>query len=93
MKKISEVIDKLIKTNPKLEKLGIFSIKTAWEEVVGDLIASKAKVEDFRNGILTVVCMDPMWSSEIHFRKKKILQEINKILSNEKVRDIIIHTR
>ncbi len=93
VRRISEIIDKMISSNPKLEKLKLFSVKTAWDRAVGEVISQKAKVVDIRKDVLVVLCNDPMWKGEILLRKRKILEKINEILGNKVFNDIRIRQR
>ncbi len=90
MRRISEIIERIIETNPRLSKLKLFSVKTAWRKAVGEILEKKAKVVGFENGILFVECRDPLWLSEIHFRKKRIVEKMNAILGEGVVKDIRI---
>ncbi len=93
MRRISEVIDRMISSNPNLTGLKLFSIKTAWEKTVGDVISKRARVVNFNGGIVFVLCKDPMWSGEISFKKKKIIEGMNRTLGKNIVRDVRIVKR
>ncbi len=93
VKRISEIIDRMISSNPRLENLKLFSVKAAWEQAVGGVISRKAKVVDIRKDVLVVLCKDPMWKGEILLRKRKILEKINEIVGEKAFRDIKIRQR
>ena len=93
MKRISEIIDGMISSNPKFERLKLFSVRAAWNQAVGEVIAKKAKVVDIKRDTLVILCRDPMWMGEILLRKKKILAKMNEILGKEAFRDIKIRQR
>ncbi len=93
MKRISEVIDNLVSSNPKLRKLKLFSVKAAWEQAVGSVVSKRAKVADIIGNTLVILCKDPMWMGEVLLRKKKILEKMNKIFGKEVFTEIKIKQR
>lgn len=93
MKKISEVLEEFFKKYPQFDRLKIPSLSSIWREVVGGVIAEKAEVVDFRKGILYVSCKDPLWLSELHFRKGRIVERMNEMIGENLVKDIVFRTR
>jgi len=90
LKKLGKVLESLIEKNKSLERLKIFSIVTAWKEIVGEKIAMKAKVYDFKNGELIIVCSDPMWRMEIELRKDFLVKKMNEHIGKELIKKIKI---
>jgi len=88
LKKLGKVLESLIERNKKLERLKIFSIVAAWKEIVGEKIAMKAKVYDFRGGELIIVCSDPMWRMEIELRKEFLVKKMNEYIGKDLVKKI-----
>ena len=93
VKRISEVLRELFKRYPQFERLRIPSLSSLWREAVGDVIAEKTKVIDFKNGILYVSCKDSLWLNELHFRKGKIIEKINETVGENLVKDVVFKTR
>lgn len=93
MKRISEIIDDLVSSNPKLKKLKLFSIRAAWEQAVGSVVSKKAKVVDIKGSTLIVLCKDPMWMGEVLLREKKILDKVNGIFGKRVFTEIKIRQR
>ncbi len=93
MKKISEVIDNLVSSNPRLRKLKLFSVRAAWEQAVGSVVAKRAKVVDINGSTLVILCKDPMWMGEVLLRKKKILERMNNIFGKKVFTEIKIKQR
>lgn len=48
-----------------------------WEIAVGQLIARHARAIRVQNSILWVEVEHPIWRSELHYRKKQILDILN----------------
>ena len=93
MKKIAEVLKELFRKHPQLERLKFFSLPSMWREAVGNLVAEKARVIDLKNGVLYISCKDPLWLSELHFRKTRIIEKLNELAGENIVRDIVFKTR
>ncbi|MCD6449661.1 MAG: DUF721 domain-containing protein [Thermotogaceae bacterium] len=90
MQKISKVLETLIERNKKFERLKVFPIVTAWKEIVGEKIAVKAQIHDFRNGELVIICSDPMWRMEIELRKDVLVEKMNRYIGKDVVKRIKI---
>ncbi len=90
MKKISQILEELIERHEKYKKLRLFSVSSLWKKVVGENIASKAKVVDFIDGKLVVVCSDPMWRAELELRKNAIASRINEEIGKKLVKTIVL---
>jgi len=90
LKKLGEILETFIEKNRNLERLKIFPIIAAWKEIVGENIAMKAKVYDFRKGELIIVCDDPMWRVEMELRKDYLVKKMNEYIGRELVKKIDI---
>lgn len=59
-----------------------------WAEVVGEVIASRTKVERVEGGTLIVATESPAWSNEISLRKAQIMERLNRAVGEEVIKDI-----
>lgn len=59
-----------------------------WSEVVGTYIAKISQVEKIANGVLHVKVKNSAWRNELLFKKRSIIEEMNKRLGKEMVKDI-----
>lgn len=64
---------------PALSKrLGEAKRVVHWEKVVGPVIAKHARAIRVENGVLWVEVDHPIWRSELHHRKRQILDLLNR---------------
>jgi len=64
---------------------------SCWDAAVGPQIAKHTRVVQVKDGVLIVAVDHPAWRSELHHRKRQILDILNKKVSEKKeqvVRDI-----
>ena len=54
------------------------SISTAWENIVGETIAKKTEIQNFKNGKVTVKTANPIWRNELIFQKEDLLNRLKK---------------
>ena len=59
-----------------------------WKEIVGETIANNSEPSDVKHGVLTVKVSTPVWRNELVFRKKEILEKLNKVLGKDVIKDI-----
>ena len=83
--------DILTGLRPESDKkmLGIWKV---WGRVVGDKIASQARPEAFKGGLLIVKVAGPVWAQELQFRKSELMHKLNAALEDELVKDIRFKT-
>ena len=87
---IGKVISKILKTNSIEKGIKQRQAVAIWEQVVGKEIAAQAKAIKAENSNLLIKVASPVWRSEILLMKTKILQELNKSLGQEAIKDIIL---
>lgn len=59
-----------------------------WAEFVGERIAEVSKAERIEKGTLFVRVESPVWRNELTFMKQSLIEDINKKLKNNTVKDI-----
>lgn len=87
---IGKVISKFLKTSGIEKGIKQRQAVAIWEKVVGKEIAAQAKAIKAENSNLLIRVANPVWRSEILLMKAKILQELNKSLGQEAIKDIIL---
>ncbi|MBS1493310.1 MAG: DUF721 domain-containing protein [Bacteroidetes bacterium] len=71
------------------EKMQEMKILKVWNECVGDTISQFSKPVDIKKNKLYVSVENAVWRYELSARKEEILNRVNEILKNKKVKDII----
>jgi predicted nucleic acid-binding Zn ribbon protein len=61
-----------------------------WPDVVGPKVAARARAVSFRDGILTVSVESAAWMSELTYLRHRLVQELNRRLEGQVVREIRI---
>lgn len=75
---IKDILDKIRARNPALEKrLEEALAVDAWEKTVGTQIANHARALKVEDGVLWVEVDHSVWRTELHHRKRQILERLN----------------
>ncbi len=88
-----EQIGKILTKN--LRNLGIErrlkeeNIVLNWSRLVGERIASRANPLRVRDSILFVSVENASWRNELFFMKRKIIEELNRSVRGNVIRDIV----
>lgn len=78
LESLLEIIRKVQERNPGFKaRLAEAEALGRWEGAVGDLIARHARAIRVQNGVLWVEVQNPIWKSELHYRKQQILAILN----------------
>ncbi len=64
-----------------------------WERVVGGQAATATEADTVRDGILFVNTRNSVWSHELTLFKHRILDDLNHLLKDDKIRDIRFRVR
>jgi len=65
------------------------SIVLNWDRLVGERIASKAIPLKVRDSILFVGVENASWRNELFFMKRKIIDELNRSVKDNVIKDIV----
>lgn len=84
------VFDSLSTRNGFFAKLRVLTMRYRWHILVGDTIARRSSISDFRNGILYVAVSEGLWAHELGLHKKPLIQRLNRELGMNIVKDIRI---
>lgn len=77
---VANILQALGKSYPgfsrRMKELGALS---HWERAVGPAIAKHSRALKIENGVLWVEVDHPTWKSELHFRKRQILEKLQSL--------------
>lgn len=69
----------------QIEEKALFKL---WPQAVGSQISAQTRPDSFRNGVLFVKTVSSVWSQQLHFVKREIIDKLNRLSGNPIVIDI-----
>jgi predicted nucleic acid-binding Zn ribbon protein len=94
MNTFQRVVDKLAKKSGIFSEIKVRLILEEWDRIIGEPLCSRTKPILLHEGVLYVLCEDPMWSQELRFHTKDLLKKLKEELDNiREVRSIRIIRR
>lgn len=69
------------------------SVLRLWKKAVGEKIASHSRIIDISNGNLLIETDHPGWSQQILFRKKRILEDLNRSIPEFDIKNLLVRIR
>lgn len=88
MEKIGIILKDTLKKSGLEKKLMQFQIFLNYEKLVGESIAKVSRPVFFRNDTIFIGVENPIWSQQLHFLKREIIEKLNSVFSEPLVRDI-----
>ncbi len=85
---VGDVLDKFLKGHGFNENLGVYRLFKEWKNLAGEQAGIHSCPDQINDGSLVVAVDNPVWSTEIGFRKKEILAGIKKLNEAPPVNDI-----
>ena len=64
----------------------------AWDEAVGEPIASHARPERLEDGVLVVAVSSHTWAQELQLLKRDLIANVNRVFGDARVRDVFFVT-
>jgi predicted nucleic acid-binding Zn ribbon protein len=61
-------------------KTGLAAVQAAWEEALGERLATVATPVSERAGTLTVDCTDGVWAQELDLMQEQLLERLREVL-------------
>jgi predicted nucleic acid-binding Zn ribbon protein len=61
-------------------KTGLAAVQAAWEEALGERLATVATPVLERAGTLTVDCTDGVWAQELDLMQEQLLERLREVL-------------
>ena len=86
---ISDLLSQLYQQNNLSSVVDIYQVRSAYNEVVGALIAKLTQSLRFSSGILYVRLMSAALRHEMTMRKQSLMDRINQRLGRQVVEDIV----
>ncbi len=74
---ISRLIDAVFRSTGQTKTFNGWRVVTAWTEIVGEHLASKAKAVSFSDGVLLIEVADATWRQELTMKSGSILKTIH----------------
>jgi predicted nucleic acid-binding Zn ribbon protein len=76
--RIGEILKKIQRKNPVLkQRVTEATSLSRWSEAVGSQIAKHSRAIRVQEGVLWIEVDHPIWKSELHYRKRQILELLN----------------
>lgn len=84
--KLVDILKKMQSKNPVLSKrIEEASALSKWEDAVGAQIAKHSRAVRIQDGTLWVEVDHPIWKTELHLRKRQILDALNAALKADSI--------
>ncbi len=88
---IKDILAKIRARNPALQnRLEEAVAVEAWEKTVGPQIANHARALKVDDGVLWVEVDHSVWRTELHHRKRQILERLNQACGKTKLTDLFL---
>lgn len=82
------ILEKTIQSLEIDVPLKTYSILGAWNEIVGESVATHSRPRTIRNRILFIDVAHPTWMQQLQFLKPTLLEKINTFLGQPLIQDI-----
>lgn len=89
-KTIQELVRQFADQDKLKNKLQLVRIRRVWKEMMGPVIYSYTYDLSFFNGKLTIILNNASLKNELYYGRDLIIQNINKALETEIVKEIVI---
>ena len=89
-KTIQELVKQFANQGKLKDKLQLERIRRVWKEMMGPTIYAYTYDLTFFNGKLTIILNNASLKNELHYGRELIIQNINKALNADIVKDILI---
>jgi predicted nucleic acid-binding Zn ribbon protein len=88
MEKIGIILKEALKRSGFEKRLMEFQIFLNYDSLVGENIARVSRPVFFRNEVLFIGVESPIWSHQLHFLKRDIIEKLNSSLRQPLIKDI-----
>lgn len=89
--KLSDILKMIKERHPSLNKrITEAEAVSRWESAVGPQIAKHARALRVKDGVLWVEVTHPIWKSELHYRKRQILNILNGRIKDQVIQDLLL---
>ena len=89
--KLTDILKLIQAKNPALtQRIREAEAVSRWESVVGGQIAKHARAIKVQDGVLWVEVDHPVWRTELHHRKRQILDRMNQSVPSAPIQDLLL---
>lgn len=92
LRSLTDILNQLRARFPALgARIQESSALSRWEEAVGGAIARHSRALRIQDGVLWIEVDHPAWKSELHHRRRQILEKLNALLAEagaEQLKDL-----
>ncbi|MFA5513514.1 MAG: DUF721 domain-containing protein [Sphaerochaetaceae bacterium] len=92
-KGVKELLDTLLERlncGPQSATASVFS---QWSAIIGSDLVHKAQLTEIKNKRLIISCDHPVWASTVMMRKKKIIENVNKLYPELEIRQLQVKVK
>ncbi|MEP7265501.1 MAG: DUF721 domain-containing protein [Bacteroidota bacterium] len=87
---LKEVIDELIQAYRLKEGLDEVRLRNLWEQLMGNMIASKTMSINLKVDVLTIRLSSAVLRQELLYKRDEIKKALNEALETEVVKEVIL---
>ena len=87
---LGEVIDRMLKVYRLKSGLTELSLRSDWEKVVGEVVASRTDEVLIRGYKLIIKLNSAAMRQELHYQKEEIIKNVNIYLGEDKIREVLL---
>ncbi|HUI68070.1 MAG TPA: DUF721 domain-containing protein [Nitrospirota bacterium] len=88
--RLSVTLVKMLKAQGLESRLQEYRVFGQWEKAVGKVIARHSQPSSLRGKKMTLVVDSPAWMQQISLLKPEIIEQVNRSLGHNAIRDIIL---
>jgi predicted nucleic acid-binding Zn ribbon protein len=88
--KLGDAISELFKQQKLDVKIAQFTVKNSWKDIAGEMVAKNTKEIFFSDKVVFITIPSSALRHELSFRKKELLDNINKFCGTQLVNEIVI---
>lgn len=92
MKKVSGILNKLLKKYGLEGKIIENTIAHKWEAIVGEIISAHSYPEGIRYKRLYIIVDSPVWLQEMSFYKKDLVEKVNGYFGRYIIKEVYLKT-
>ncbi|MBT3937637.1 MAG: DUF721 domain-containing protein [Candidatus Marinimicrobia bacterium] len=89
MQRLGSALEKFLKTSGLEKGVSQQQAIIIWNDIVGDAVGKNTEAESVEHGVIKVRVSNSTWRQELQFKKKEIIEKLNKELEQNIIKDII----
>ena len=88
MRSLKQALNDFVKRADIDKPIAQGSALSMWAEIVGPKVRKNTEATTIESGVLTVKATNAVWRQELQLKKRKIIENLNKKIGKEIVKDI-----